>query len=56
MLITVTDYNNEISRVQTALDKTSSPKQRRDYGKYLNRLKRELSGAQERERRRRNAL
>lgn len=55
MLITVTDYNNEINRVQTAMDKTSSPKQRR-FGKYLNRLKRELSGAQERERRRRNAL
>ena len=46
MLITVTDYNNEINRVQTALDKTTSAKQRRDYGKYLNRLKRELSGAQ----------
>lgn len=53
MLITVTDYNNEINRVQTAMDKTSSPKQRRDYGKYLNRLKRELSGAQEKEKRRR---
>lgn len=56
MLITVTDYNNEISRVQLALDKSTSPKQRRDYGKYLNRLKRELGDAQERERRRRNAL
>lgn len=54
MLITVTDYNNEINRVQTAMDKTSSPKQRRDYGKYLNRLKRELGDAQERERRRRH--
>lgn len=54
MLITVTDYNNEINRVQTAMGKTSSPKQRRDYGKYLNRLKRELSGAQEKERRRRH--
>lgn len=53
MLITVTDYNNEINRVQTVLDKTSSPKQRRDYEKYLNRLKRELSGAQEKEKRRR---
>lgn len=53
MLITVIDYNNEISRVQAALDKTTSPKQRHDYGKYLNRLKMELSGAQERERRRR---
>ncbi len=56
MLITVTDYTNEINRVQLALDKSTSPKQRRDYGKYLNRLKRELSGAQERERRRRNVL
>lgn len=56
MLITVTDYNNEINRVQTAMDKTSSQKQRRDYEKYLNRLKRELGDAQERERRRRNAL
>lgn len=54
MLITVTDYNNEINRVQTVLDKTASPKQRRDYGKYLNRLKRELGDAQERERRRRH--
>lgn len=53
MLITVTDYNNEINRVQIAMGKTS-PKQRRDYGKYLNRLKRELSGAQEKERRRRH--
>lgn len=53
MLITVTDYNNEISRVQTAMGKTSSPKQRRDYGKYLNRHKRELNGAQEMEKRRR---
>lgn len=53
MLITVTDYNNEISRVQTAMGKTSSLKQRRDYGKYLNRLKRELNDAQESERRRR---
>lgn len=52
MLITVTDYNNEINRVQTALAKTSSPKQRRDYEKYLNRLKRELGDAQEREKRR----
>lgn len=42
MLITVTDYNNEINRVQTVMDKTSSPKQRRDYGKYLNRLKKEI--------------
>ena len=56
MLITVTDYNNEINRVQTVLDKTASPKRRRDYEKYLNRLKRELCDAQERERRRRNAL
>ncbi len=53
MLITVADYNNEISRVQAALDKTTSPKQRRDYGKYLARLKKELHSAQERERRRR---
>ena len=54
MLITVTVYNTEMNRVQPAMDKTSSAKQRRDYGKYLNRLKRELSGAQERERRRRH--
>ena len=53
MLITVTDYNNEINRVQAALDKSTSTKQRRNYGKYLNRLKRELNGAQRRERRRR---
>lgn len=42
MLITVTDYNNEINRVQVALDKTTSPKQRHDYSKYLARLKKEL--------------
>ena len=53
MLITVTDYNNEINRVQVALDKTTSTKQRHEYSKYLARLKKELRSAQERERRRR---
>ena len=47
MLITVVDYNHEIARVQAALNKTDSPKQKRDYGKYLNRLKRELAAARE---------
>lgn len=53
MLITVTDYNNEINRVQAALDKSTSPKQRHDYNKYLARLKKELHSALESERRRR---
>ena len=51
MLITAVDYNNEIARVQAALEKTTSPKQKRDYGKYLNRLNRELAAAQEQARR-----
>lgn len=57
MLITITDYHNEIDRIQTALNATTSPKQRKDYTKYLARLKRELRGAQEREneRRKKNA-
>ena len=54
MLITVADYNNEIARVQAALNKTDSPKQKRDYGKYLNRLKRELAAAQGQARRNKN--
>lgn len=51
MLVTVADYANEIARVQAALDKTLSPKQKRDYGKYLKRLKRELDSAREQARR-----
>ena len=51
MLITAADYNNEIARVQAVLNKTDSPRQKRDYGKYLNRLKRELATAQEHARR-----
>ena len=33
---------NEIARVEQALRKTDSPKLRRDYGKHLKRLRRDL--------------
>lgn len=46
MLITVIDYQNEIARIQAAINKTNSPKQKRDYGKYIKKLKRELAAAQ----------
>lgn len=32
----------EIERVETALEKTKSEKLKRDYGKYLNKLYREM--------------
>ena len=44
-LITVEDYRREIERVEDALEKTESHFQRRDYGKYLKRLRGELSYA-----------
>lgn len=37
-----TDLVNEISRVETALKKTTSRKLRSDYGKYLKRLYKDL--------------
>ena len=39
---TITEYRAEISRVEQALAKTDSEYLRRDYGKYLKRLKREI--------------
>ena len=40
-LKTLADYQQEIARVQAAIDKTESEHLRRDYGKYLKRLHRE---------------
>ena len=42
LLKTIADYQNEIERVQTAIDNTESDHLKRDYKKYLNRLKREM--------------
>lgn len=44
-LITVEDYRREIERVENALEKTESYFQKRDYGKYLKRLRNELGYA-----------
>lgn len=44
-LITVDDYHREIERVEAALKKTESHFQKRDYNKYLKRLRGELSYA-----------
>lgn len=38
---TLAEYQREINRVQTALEKTDSDHLRRDYGKYLKRLQKE---------------
>ena len=45
MLITVTDYNNEISRAEDELKNAASTKRRHDLTKYISRLKRELTSA-----------
>ena len=37
-------YESAIARVQAAIDKTDSPCLRRDYGKYLKRLQKEMRG------------
>ena len=50
-LITVEDYRREIERVENALEKTESYFQKRDYGKYLKRLRGELSYALKKNRR-----
>ena len=42
LLKTLSDYQKEIARVQSAIDSTESEYLRRDYGKYLKRLKREM--------------
>jgi hypothetical protein len=40
--LTLIEIKKEISRVEMALEKTKSEKLKRDYGKYLNKLKRWL--------------
>ena len=44
LLKTLSDYQKEIARVQAAINSTDSEFLRRDYGKYLKRLKREARG------------
>ena len=43
---TVAEYKHEIARVQAAIDKTDSICLRRDYGKYMKRLQKEMRGLQ----------
>ena len=50
-LITVENYRREIERVEDALEKTDSYFQKRDYSKYLKRLRGELSYALKKNRR-----
>jgi hypothetical protein len=40
--LTLIEIKKEINRVEMALEKTKSNNLRRDYGKYLNKLKRRL--------------
>ena len=42
LLKTFADYQKEIERVQAAIDSTDSEFLKRDYGKYLKRLKRRM--------------
>ena len=42
-LVTVEDYRVEIARVEKAIEKTTSKYIKRDYGKYLKRLRNELA-------------
>ena len=44
LLKTLTDYQKEIERVQQAINNTDSEYLKRDYGKYLNRLKKRMKG------------
>lgn len=44
LLKTLSDYQKEIGRVEAAIDKTDSEHLKRDYGKYLKRLKRQVRG------------
>ena len=39
---TVAEYKKEIARVQTAIDSACSEFIRRDYGKYMKKLKKEM--------------
>ena len=41
---TVEEYKKEIARVRAAMDKTDSAYLRRDYGKYIKRLEKEMRG------------
>lgn len=50
-LITIEDYRKEIERVENALEKTESHFQKRDYRKYLKRLRGELGYALRKNRR-----
>lgn len=43
---TVAEYKKEIARVKAAMNSTSSDCLRRDYGKYLKRLQKEMRGVQ----------
>lgn len=43
---TTEEYRKEIVRVQEARAKTTSPRLRSDYGKYLKRLQYEMRGLQ----------
>ena len=42
ILKTVNDYMQEIDRVEAAMEKTDSDHLRRDYEKYLKRLKKQM--------------
>lgn len=42
LLKTLSDYKTEIERVEKAIERTDSEHLKRDYGKYLKRLKKEL--------------
>ena len=42
---TVAEYKKEIARVQAAIDSTCSDFLRRDYGKYMKKLKKEMRRA-----------
>lgn len=45
LLKTLSDYQTEIERVEAAIDKTDSEYLKRDYGRYLKRLKRDMRKA-----------
>lgn len=45
LLKTLSEYKQEIDRVEAAIEKTDSKHLRRDYSKYLQRLKRQMKKA-----------
>ena len=45
LLKTIADYQKEIARVEGAINKTESEHLKRDYGKYLRRLKKDMRKA-----------